>query len=118
MPPPRERNETVLRARALRRDMTLPEGLLWQALRKRPNGLKFRRQHPLGRCIVDFYCPSARLVIEVDGESHSMGDCPERDEMRDRWLERQGLRVLRIPAADVMGDLDSVVTAITLACGW
>ena len=96
--------------------MTLPEGMLWQVLRERPNGLKFRRQHPFGRCIVDFYCPAARLVIEVDGESHSMGDRAQRDEMRDRWLERQGLRVLRIPAADLMRDLDSAVTAIVLAC--
>ena len=117
MPPRRERNETVLRARALRRDMTLPEGMLWQVLRQRPHGLKFRRQHPLGRCIVDFYCPAAKLVVEVDSEVHSMGDRPPRDEMRDRWLQGQGLRVLRIRAADVMNDLASVVTAITLACG-
>jgi very-short-patch-repair endonuclease len=44
--------------------MTLPEGMLWQVLRQRPDGFKFRRQHPIGRCIVDFYCPAARLVIE------------------------------------------------------
>jgi len=47
--------------------------MLWQELRRRPNGLKFRRQHPIGRCIVDFYCPAAGLVIEVDGQAHSMG---------------------------------------------
>src|SRR5215212_4194348 len=74
MPPPREKNETVLRARALRRDMTLPEGMLWQVLRTRPDGLKFRRQHPIGRCVVDFYCPATRLVIELDGIGHEMGD--------------------------------------------
>jgi very-short-patch-repair endonuclease len=77
MPPRREKNETVLRARSLRREMTLPEGMLWQVLRQRPEGFKFRRQHPIGRCVVDFYCPAARLVIEVDGEAHSMGDRPE-----------------------------------------
>src|SRR5438045_2411564 len=104
MPPPREKNETVLRARGLRRNMTLPEGQLWQVLRQRPSGLKFRRQHPLGRCVVDFYCPAAKLVIEVDGESHSMGDRPQQDVRRDAWLRRQGLRVLRFGASDVMRD--------------
>ena len=115
MPPPREKNDAVLRARALRRTMTLPEGMLWQVLRHRTEGLKFRRQHPVGRCIVDFYCPSSRLVIEIDGESHSMGNRPERDTARDAWLAKQGLRVLRFAAVDVMNDLQSVVTAITLA---
>ena len=116
MPPPREKNDVVLRARMLRRNMTLPEGMLWQVLRTRPAGLKFRRQHPIGRCIVDFYCPTARLVIEVDGASHSMGDHPERDSRRDQWLRGQGLRVLRFGARDVMNDLEAVVTAITSAC--
>ena len=69
MPPPREKNETVLKARALRRNMTLPEGMLWLELRKRPGGFKFRRQHPIGNYIVDFYCPAVRLVVEVDGLS-------------------------------------------------
>jgi very-short-patch-repair endonuclease len=97
--------------------MTLPEGMLWRVLRRRPDGLKFRRQHPIGRCIVDFYCPATRLVIEVDGESHSMGDRPERDFRRDEWLRAQGLHVLRFGAADVINDLHSVVRAIALACG-
>ena len=116
MPPPREKNATVLRARALRRNLTLPEGLLWRVLRERPEGLKFRRQHPIGGCIVDFYCPAAKLVIEIDGESHSMGDRPERDARRDWWLRSQGLRVLRFNAGDVMKDLQSVLTAINRAC--
>jgi len=117
MPPRREKNETVLRARALRRSMTLPEDMLWQVLRQRPEGLKFRNQHPIGRCIVDFYCPATRLVIEIDGESHSMGDQPERDLRRDAWLSGQGLRVIRFAATDVIRDLESVVTAILVACG-
>ncbi|WP_309661582.1 endonuclease domain-containing protein [Sphingomonas sp.] len=116
MPPPREKNAVVLQARALRRNMTLPEGLLWQELRRRPDGLKYRRQHPIGRCIVDFYCPDAKLVIEIDGMSHDMGDRPDRDRRRDIWLEGQGLSVLRFGAADVMKDLASVVTAIIRAC--
>ena len=116
MPPRRENNQIVMRARSLRREMTLPEGMLWQVLRRSPDGFKFRRQHPIGRCIVDFYCPATKLVIEVDGVSHSMGDNPERDACRDHWLRGQGLRVLRFAAADVINDLGSVVTAILFNC--
>ena len=61
--------KTVLNARTLRRAMTRPEVLLWQVLRERPNGLRFRRQHPVGPFVLDFYCPAARLAIEVDGMS-------------------------------------------------
>jgi very-short-patch-repair endonuclease len=96
--------------------MTLPEGMLWQVLRQRPDGLKFRRQHPIGRCIVDFYCPATKLVIEIDGQAHSMGDRPERDLRRDQWLRGQGLGLLRFAASDVIRDLQSVVTAIRVAC--
>ena len=116
MAPRREKNETVMRARALRRTMTLPEGMLWQVLRQRPDGFKFRYQHPIGRCIVDSYCAATRLVIEVDGESHSMDDHPERDACRDQWLRSQSMRVVRFAATDVMRDVQSVVTAILLAC--
>ena len=115
MPPPRNRNEIVLRARALRRNLTLPEGLLWQVLRERPDGLKFRRQHPIEQCIVDFYCPAARLVIEIDGLSHEMGDRAMRDERRDAWLRGIGLAVVRFAARGVLRDLDSVVVAILSA---
>jgi very-short-patch-repair endonuclease len=112
MPPPRDRNEIILRARALRRNLTLPEGLLWRILQRRPYGIKFRLQHPINRCIVDFYCPAAKLVIEIDGMSHDMGGNPHRDRRRDMWLRGRGLHVLRFRAADVLQDLDSVVTAI------
>ena len=115
MPPPREKNETVLKARALRRNMTLPEGMLWLELRKRPGGVKFRRQHPIGNYIVDFYCPAVRLVVEVDGLSHEMGFRPERDTRRDLWLHGQGLHVTRFRAVDVLRDLNSVVLAILVA---
>src|SRR4029453_19444725 len=107
MPLPRERNEAVLRARALRRNMTLPEGMLWLELRKRPGGFKFRRQHPIGRCVVDFYCPAVRLVIEVDGMSHEMGSEPERDQRRETWLRSRGLHIVRFRAVDGMKELGS-----------
>jgi very-short-patch-repair endonuclease len=90
--------------------------MLWQVLRQRPGGLKFRVQHPIGRCIVDFYCAASKLVIEIDGEAHSMGDRLLRDIRRDAWLKSRGLRVIRFAAADVINDVESVVTAITLAC--
>lgn len=109
-----DRNAVVMRARELRRSPTLPEGLLWQALRKRPQGLKFRRQHPLGPNVVDFYCPASRMVVEVDGESHNLGDRPLQDARRDGWLREQGLRVIRFNAGDVMKDLESALTAILL----
>ena len=111
-----DRNKIVVRARELRRSMTLPEGLLWRELRKRPEGLKFRRQHPIGPYIADFYCPAHRLVVEIDGQSHGMGQRPQKDERRDQWMREEGLSVIRFVASDVMSDLDSIVTAITVAC--
>ena len=106
----------VLRARSLRREMTLPEGLLWRALKRRPNGLKFRRQHPIGQFVVDFYCATARLAVEVDGEAHGMGANPARDARRDGWLTTQGLRVIRVAARDVLRDVDAAVREIVAAC--
>ena len=111
-----DRNLTVVRARELRRSMTLPEGLLWQQLRKRPAGLKFRRQHPIGPYVADFYCSSAKLIFEVDGESHGMGDRPAHDVRRDAWLRERGFQIIRFAAGDVMRDLESVITAILLSC--
>ena len=81
--PPRR---TVIRARALRRAMTLPELHLWQILRAKPAGVKFRRQHPHGPYILDFFCMSARVAIEVDWHSARHGNNPRRDEKRDAWL--------------------------------
>ena len=112
--PATRRNGAVNRARQLRREPTPPEYRLWQALRLRPGGLKFRRQHPFDRCTADFYCPAARLVVEVDGDSHGMGDNPERDVRRDAWLRSQGVEVIRFDARDVMTDVEAVVRAIVV----
>ena len=106
------RGATVRRARMLRRSMTLPEVLLWQELRKRPSGFKFRRQHPAGPYILDFACLSAHLVIEVDGEAHDRAEIAAHDSMRDEWLSRQGFRTLRVPASQVLNDLDAIVRFI------
>ena len=96
----------------LRREMTLPELILWEALKARPGGLRFRHQHPAGEYALDFFCPRWRLAIEVDGEAHERGDRPARDEARDAWVLAQGVRTLRVPAKDVLGELDAVVRYI------
>jgi len=107
---------TIGKARKLRRKLTLPEGLLWRELRKRPAGLKFRKQHPAGPFVLDFVCLQARLAIEIDGEAHDRGRNPARDEARDEWLMNQGFRTLRIPAREVLTDLEAVVVFITTQC--
>ena len=84
------RIKQVKRARRLRRTMSLPEVLLWQVLRKRPDGFRFRRQFPIRQMTADFACLERRLIIEVDGEGHSFGDQPRRDLVRDAILRREG----------------------------
>ena len=111
------RNNAVIRARQLRREPTPPEFRLWQALRTRPAGLKFRRQHPFDRCTLDFFCAAIRLAVEVDGDSHAMGGNPERDARRDAWLRSQGIQVIRFDARDVMNDIDAVIRAIVAEAG-
>ena len=106
----------VKRARKLRREMSLPEVLLWDALRTRPDGLKFRRQFPNDRITVDFACLSHRLIVEVDGNWHGYGDQPQRDEARNAVSAREGFNVMRIAARDVLQDLDSVVRGIAARC--
>jgi very-short-patch-repair endonuclease len=111
-----ERNKVVMKARELRRTPTLPEGLFRQQLRQRPHGLKFRGQHPLGPFVVNLCCPAVRLVVEMDGDSHDLGECPDQDARRDRFLrEEQGLRVVRFNAGEVMRDVGCAVTAILVA---
>jgi very-short-patch-repair endonuclease len=101
------------RARLSRRKMDLPEVLLWNQLRRRQlEGLHFRRQHPFGPFILDFYCDAAKLAVEVDGYSHDVGDRPERDLRRDRWLADRGVRTLRIPAREVLNDMDGALATI------
>jgi len=93
----------------------MPEWQLWVRLRHRlDDGLVFRRQHPLGPYILDFYCKAARLCIEVDGTYHSLADRPQRDAERDRFVESQGLEVYRIAAADVFSDPDLVADGVRL----
>jgi very-short-patch-repair endonuclease len=101
---------TIVRARELRRQLTPPEARLWIALRQKQLSRHFRRQHPLGPYILDFYCHAAKLAVEVDGEGH-LGRV-DHDERRDRWLLRQGIRTLRIPALEVRDNLEGVLETI------
>ena len=99
-------------ARRLRRQMTLPEVLLWERLRGQKTGVKFRRQHSIGVYVVDFYCAALKLVVEVDGRAHDMGSNPQRDASRDGFLAENGYAVLRIPAQEVLDDADRVADMI------
>lgn len=96
--------------RRLRSEMTGPETRLWSRLRARQlQGLKFRRQHGIGPYIVDFYCPEQSLVIEVDGDSHADADQMLKDQLRDRYFQSLGLRVIRYINDDIMKNLDGVL---------
>ncbi len=98
-------------ARRLRQQLTPAESVLWSALSRRQLvGLKFRSQHPVGRFIVDFYCPSCKLVIEVDGGIHVQQQ--DYDSVRTEQLEAFGYRVLRFTNEDVLNDLPTVLAHI------
>ncbi len=104
------------RSRSLRRGSMYPERILWSVLRnKQLKGLRFRRQHAVGPYVVDFHSPAAKLVVEVDGESHA-GRAAE-DAKRSAYLEARGLTVLRVTNDDVMGNLEAVAMAILGAAG-
>ena len=95
--------------------MTPPEVRLWVQLRRNALGLRFRRQHPVGPFVLDFYCDSARLAVEVDGQQHSLGDRPLRDIERDEWLSHRRIRVLRLSASLIFEDMDTAVRMIEAA---
>ena len=109
---PARTNAAVTRAKAMRCTMSPSETALWAVLKERPGGFKFRRQHPAGDYVLDFFCPAAGLAIEVDGEAHDRGNRPERDMRRDAFLRECGVETLRIPAREVFANLDSVVSMI------
>ena len=95
--------------------MSDPEVMLWSRLRGRGEGRPvFRRQYPLGSIILDFYCPSAKLAVEIDGSTHWSDDKAAKDEARDRWLAQQGVAVLRIAASEVYRNLGEVADGVIL----
>ena len=95
--------------RALRANSTPAEEVLWEEIRNRKlNGLKFKRQHSIGNYVIDFYCASKRLVVELDGEVHNNADQKEKDESRDINLTEMNFKVLRIPNSKVLNKIEEV----------
>ena len=105
--------ETYRRAARMRRSLTPPEARLWLHIKGGGiEGLRFRRQHPVGPYILDFYCHAARLAVEVDGAGHDHASQIAHDERRTRWLLAQGVEVLRVRSTDVRDHLDGVLALI------
>jgi len=107
--------EVRIRAKELRRNLTSAEAILWSHLRNRQlGGLKFRRQHPIGPFIADFYCAEKRLIVEVDGDIHNLQ--MEQDQARTSQFESYGYYVIRFRNEQVEQELESVLEAIQAAC--
>ena len=99
--------------RDLRSNLTISEARLWKALKgSQLDGRKFRRQHSIANYIVDFFCYSEKLAIEVDGGYHRNESVAEADRIRDSFLKEQGIKVLRVPNEAVQYQLDMVLEAI------
>jgi very-short-patch-repair endonuclease len=100
-------------SRSLRKSMTDAERLLWSKLRRKQlKGYQFYRQKIIGRFIVDFYCPAAKLVIELDGGQHYLPEGQSRDGLRDAYLEETGARVLRFSDREVFENTNEVLEKI------
>ena len=97
------------RMRALRKEQTQAEAMIWEVVRDRRLDVKFRRQHAVGHLILDFYCPELRLGIEVDGSIHQLPDVRERDRYRETYFADLGLTVLHFTNADVMQSTEYVI---------
>jgi len=110
----RATGRSMASARRLRRQLSLPEMLLWRLLRLSRRELRFRKQHAIGPFVADFYCPAARLVIEIDGATHDQRQ--DVDGRRDAYMAALGLRVVRIAAADVFADPEAVADGIYRLC--
>lgn len=109
----RSPTKIATRARALRRNVTEPEIMLWSRLKGRGRDRPiFRAQHPFQSMIFDFYCPAAKLAIEVDGRTHWDDDARAKDDARDYWLRTQGVTVMRIGAGEVYRNLSQVEDAV------
>ena len=103
------------RARQLRADQTPPEAVFWSRVRdRRLGGLRFRRQHPIGPFVVDFACPEARVVVEIDSSYHE--GRKERDADRDAQLDERGWRTVRVTAEQLAKDEDAVLETVLRAC--
>ena len=100
------------KAKMLRNNVTPTEMILWGRLKEYYPVLKFRRQHPISFYIVDMYCHSKKLVIELDGSIHDLEEMKIKDELRQKELEALGLKVIRFTTKEIMYELDSVLRII------
>ena len=100
------------RAKELRNQVTHGEMVLWDYLRNNQIGYRFRRQHPIGNFIVDFYCHQLKLVIEIDGSIHNEKDIQESDKVRQKILEADGLTILRFTNDEVLRNIGDVIQKI------
>jgi very-short-patch-repair endonuclease len=103
-------------ARDMRHPLTPAEAKIWSRVRNRGLGFKIRRQHPIWRFIADFYCAEAKLVIEIDGESHVEPEQKEYDQARTEWLEERGYKVIRIMNEAVYKHPEDALNEIYLNC--
>src|SRR5258708_30036694 len=102
-------------AKKLRANTTPHERILWRALKELPiEGSHFRRQAPIGRYVVDFFCPAKRLAIELDGGHHNDDETAKRDSERQAWLEQEGYRVVRFWSSEINNNLTAVLERIYL----
>jgi very-short-patch-repair endonuclease len=100
-------------ARKFRRNQTPAESKLWMALRRKQiEGVIFRRQHPIGRYVADFFCPAANLIVELDGAPHDNDTVYRRDTARTNWLEQRGYSVMRFWNSELDTNFDGVVATI------
>jgi primosomal protein N' (replication factor Y) len=108
-------NQMKERSRALRRDQTDVERILWRYLKARQvNGWRFRRQHPIPPYIADFACIEAKLIVEADGGQHAES---VRDEIRDQYLKNAGWRVLRFWNTDILKNMEGVIDTVAAELG-
>ncbi len=99
-------------AKQLRNNPTPSEAALWEYLKNKPLGYKFRRQHPINKFIADFYCHALKLIIEVDGEIHTLKDVNEYDNLRQSFLEHEGVSFIRFTNREVATSMDEVISKI------
>ena len=102
--------------RYLRKQPIKPERLLWQRLKNKQTGYKFRRQFSIGRYIVDFYCPQLKIAIEIDGETHYQKEGLKNDKIRQKYLENLSITVKRYLNNEIYNNIDNVVSDIIEAC--
>ncbi|HEY8690100.1 MAG TPA: DUF559 domain-containing protein [Chitinophagaceae bacterium] len=103
-------------AKDLRKNMTDAEKILWGYLKAKPNGYKFRRQHPLGIYIADFYCHKLKLVIELDGSIHDNEEVKLNDEIRQKFIEEDGILVMRFKNEEILKDIQNVLRIVLEKC--